>query len=52
MECTDGEGGIIVGKNILIVSHTQGYLLKMQPPGEIVKAIDDFFEKRKGNRDA
>ena len=30
----------------------EGYLLKMQPPGEIVKAIDDFFEKRKGNRDA
>lgn len=52
MECTDGEGGIIVEKNILIVSHTQGYLLKMQPPGEIVKAIDDFFAKKKGIGDA
>lgn len=29
-----------------------GYLLKMQPPGEIVKAIDDFFEKEKGNQHA
>lgn len=29
-----------------------GYLLKMQPPGEIVKAVDDFFERKKGSQDA
>lgn len=28
----------------------EGYLLKTLPPEEIVKNIDDFFEKRKGSR--
>lgn len=28
----------------------EGYLLKTMPPAEIVKNIDEFFEKRKGSR--
>lgn len=28
----------------------EGYLLKTMPPEEIVKTIDEFFEKRKGNK--
>lgn len=30
----------------------EGYLLKTLPPREIIKAVDDFFEKRKGDRNA
>lgn len=55
-------------KNILIISQTQGYLmlslkemfemiraekdLKTLPPQEIIKAVGNFFEKRKGDRNA
>ena len=27
----------------------EGYLLKTMPPEEIVRAVDDFFAKRKGS---
>ena len=30
------------------VLRPDGYLLKTIPPDKIVKAIDDFFEKKKG----
>jgi hypothetical protein len=28
----------------------EGYLLKTMTPGEILKALDDFFLKQKGGR--
>lgn len=33
----------------LVALNPEGYLLKSMPPSEIVKAIDTFFQKQKGN---